>query len=322
MDILKEIRKVVKIESETIDLLAKSIGNEYKKAVEMLYRCKGKVILTGIGKSGLIAQKIAATMASTGTMAVYMHSAEGMHGDIGIVQKKDIVIAIGKSGESNELLNILPIAKKIGAKIIAITGDKNSTLAKISNVILYTKIDKEACPLNLVPTSSTTVALVVGDALAVALMKMRKFKKKDFALFHPGGKLGKRLILTVENLMRCGDKNPIIRIDDSIKNMLFAITEKMSGAVSVVDKKGKLKGLVVDYDIRRIIERGEDIYKKKISEIMNPNPLFIHPTTKAIKALEIMENRERPLSLLPVVNKSNKVVGMIHLHDLISRGLK
>ena len=250
MDITKEVLKVVESEKNAIAELAKHVGNEYKKAVEMLFRCKGKVILTGMGKSGMIAQKIAATMVSTGTLAVYLHPADGMHGDLGIVKKSDVVLAIGKSGESDELLGILPVIKKIGAKVISITANRNSTLSSYSDVVLYTRVLKEACPLDLAPTCSTTAALVAGDALAVTLMKMRNFKKKDFALYHPGGKLGKRLLLTAGEIMRSGERNPVIGINDTIKNMLFVITEKMTGAVSVVDKKGRLIGLGTDYVVR------------------------------------------------------------------------
>lgn len=322
MDIIKEVIKVVESEKNAIAGLEKHIGNEYKKAVEMLFRCKGKVILTGMGKSGMIAQKIAATMVSTGTLAVYLHPADGMHGDLGIVKKNDVVLAIGKSGESDELLGILPVIKKIGAKVISITANMNSTLSSYSDVVLYTRVVKEACPLDLAPTCSTTAALVVGDALAVTLMKMRNFRAKDFALYHPGGKLGKRLLLTAGEIMRTGERNPLIKINDTIKNMLFVITEKMAGAVSVVDNKGRLTGLVTDYDVRKVIERGENIFKKSIKDIMNTDPQYIYPNLKASKVLEIMENREKPISLLPVVSKNKKVVGMIHIHDILSRGLK
>ena len=322
MDIIKEVLKVVESEQNAIADLAKHVGIEYKKAVEMLFRCKGKVVVTGMGKSGMIAQKIAATMVSTGTLAVYLHPADGMHGDLGIVKKSDVVLAIGKSGESDELLGILPVIKKIGAKVISITANRNSTLSSYSDVVLYTRVLKEACPLDLAPTCSTTAALVAGDALAVTLMKMRNFKKKDFALYHPGGKLGKRLLLTAGEIMRSGERNPVIGINDTIKNMLFVITEKMTGAVSVVDKKGRLIGLVTDYDVRKVIEKGENIFKKSIKEIMNADPQYIYPSEKASKVLLFMENREKPISLLPVVNKNKKVIGMIHIHDILSRGLK
>ncbi len=322
MDIQKEIIKVIETERDVITVLARNIGREYKKAVEMIYKCKGKVIVTGVGKSGMVAQKIAATMVSTGTMAIFLHPSDGMHGDLGLVTNKDVVIAIGKSGESDELLTILPVIKKIGAKIISITANRNSSLSNFSDVVLFTKVEREACPLGLAPTCSTTAALVAGDALAVTLMKIRNFKKKDFALYHPGGKLGKRLLLTVGEIMRKGESNPVVKINDTVKNMLFIITEKMTGAASVAGKNGTLAGLVTDYDVRKVIEKGGNIFRMRISQIMNPDPQYIYPNVKAAKALEIMENRDKPISLLPVVDKNKKPVGMIHIHDILSRGLK
>ncbi|MFH1283572.1 MAG: KpsF/GutQ family sugar-phosphate isomerase [bacterium] len=321
MDIVGEIKRVIKQENDTISRLLHTVGSEYKKAVEMIYRCKGKIILTGIGKSGIIAQKITATMVSTGTPAVYVHPTEGMHGDLGIVQKNDVIIALGKSGESSELLGVLLTIKKIGVKIIAITANKESTLAKKSTIVLWTKVEREACPFNLAPTNSTTAALVIGDALSLALMKMRRFRKRDFALYHPGGLLGKRLNLTVGDVMRKDEQNPVVKVNDTVKHMLAVITEKMAGAVSVADKKGKLKGLVTDYDIRKIIESGKNIFKMKIKDIMNPNPSRINARTKAATALEMMEKRERPISLMPVVDNKEKVIGMIHVHDILSKGL-
>lgn len=321
MDIINEIQRVISLEADTIVNLRKSIGSEYKKAVEMLHKCRGKVILTGIGKSGIIAKKIAATMVSTGTQAVYLHPAEGIHGDLGIVQKNDIIIALGKSGESNELTGILLTIRKIGARVIAITAENNSTLAKNSDIVLYTRIEKEACPFNLAPTNSTTAALVVGDAIAITLMRLSGFKRRDFALYHPGGRIGKRLLLTVRDIMRSGENNPVIGIDDTVKNMLLTITKKMTGAVSVIDGNGKLKGLVTDFDIRKVVEREENIFKKKISDIMKKNPICVNERAKALTALEKMEKRAKPISLLPVVNNSNKVVGIVHIHDIMARGI-
>lgn len=322
MRISEMIKDIIRIEKDTIDKLLVSVNKEYEKAINLILKCKGKVILTGIGKSGLIAKKIAATMASTGTPAIFMHPAEGMHGDLGIVQKNDIIIALSKSGESNELNGIINALKKIGTKIISITANTHSKLATSSDVTLYTKITKEACPFNLAPTNSTTAALVIGDALAIVLMKLRKFSQKDFALYHPGGKLGRSLLLTVGDLMRYGERNAIVNIHDTIKNMISILTNKMCGAVLVVDNKNKLKGLVTDYDIRKVVENKEDIFKKKISDIMNPKPTTVTPDIKAITALEIMEKRKKPISLLPVVNKSKKAVGIIHLHDIIASGLR
>jgi arabinose-5-phosphate isomerase len=287
----------------------------------LLRQCHGKVIITGIGKSGLIAQKIASTMVSTGTPAMFVHPAEGMHGDIGIVNRDDIVIAISKSGESDELIGLLPSIRKIGARLIAITAKQGSTIAKHADIVLVTPIDEEACPLNMAPTCSTTAALVVGDALAITLMKLRGFKSEDFALYHPGGQLGKRLLLTVKDVMRAGDDNPVIQATMSVRDMLFEITNKRAGAVSVVDASSHLLGLVTDYDIRRALEKGGDVLAMCISDLMNKTPTSVYEDEKAICALEIMENRTKPFLVLPVLNRQEEVVGMVHLHDLVARGL-
>ena len=321
MDILKELRRVIRLEAQAIAHLEESLGPLFEEAVRMLQACTGKVILTGVGKSGLIANKISATMVSTGTPAVFLHGSEGMHGDIGIVAKEDIVIAVGKSGESEELLALLPFIRKIGARIIAITAQTNSTLARVSDLVLVTPIQEEACPLNMAPTCSTTSALVLGDALAMALMKLRSFQPADFALFHPGGQLGKRLLLNVEDLMRTGDGNAVIRLSSTIQNMLCEMTSKRAGAVSVIDEQERLLGLITDFDIRRVLEGGQDLFSLKIREVMNPKPSWVYQDEKAVQALQFMEKREKPISVLPVLDRQEKVVGMVHLHDLIARGI-
>lgn len=321
MDILAELRRVIGLELQALVELRENIGQDFEQAVQLLFQCSGKVILTGVGKSGIIAQKIAATMVSTGTPAIFLHGAEGMHGDIGIVQKGDILIVIGKSGESEELVTIVPAARKLGAKVIAITAYRESSVAKHSDLVLVTPIQEEACPLNMAPTASTTAALVVGDALAMALMKLRNFQPSDFAQFHPGGQLGKRLLLTVGDIMRKGKDNPVLLISSNIKTMLFEISSKRAGAVSVVDDQGHLLGLVTDYDIRRVLESGKDIFTLTVSAIMNAKPDFVLEDENAFRALEQMEKREKPISLLPVLNSQEQVVGMIHLHDLVARGL-
>ena len=321
MDILEELRRVIRLEGEAIAQLEQSLGAPFVEAVQMLQACEGKIILTGVGKSGLIANKISATMVSTGTPAVFLHGSEGMHGDIGIVAKEDIVLAVGKSGESEELLALLPFIRRIGARIISITAQPQSTLARNSDVILVTPIQEEACPLKLAPTCSTTAALVLGDALAMALMKLRNFQQADFALFHPGGQLGKRLILTVGDLMRKGDANPVVRLQEDIRTVLCEMTEKRAGAVSVIDEEYRLLGLMTDFDIRRVLEAGKDLFSLSVGEVMNAKPTWVYEDEKAVKALEYMEKREKPISLLPVLNRQEKVVGMIHVHDLISRGL-
>jgi arabinose-5-phosphate isomerase len=319
--VLAEIRRVLELESRAIAGLQKNLGPDYEEAVRLLFACLGKVVVTGVGKSGIIGQKIAATMVSTGTPAMFLHTADGMHGDVGIIQKDDVVLAIGKSGESDELNTILPVARKIGAKVISITAQPKSTLARHSDLVLHTLIEEEACPFNMAPTTSTTAALVVGDALAMALMKLRNFQPEEFAINHPGGQLGKRLLLMVGDIMRSGENNPVILISADTKTMLSEITSKRAGAVSVVDEEKRLVGLVTDYDIRKVLERGGDLFSSTVAEIMNPKPDFVFDDENAFAALEKMEKRDKPISLLPVLSRVQKVVGMIHLHDLIIRGL-
>ncbi len=321
MDILKSIKEVMNSEIKTLEIVKKEADISFAKAVKMIFSCRGKVIVTGVGKSGNIAQKIAATLVSTGTPAMYLHPTEGMHGSLGVIRKNDVILAVGKSGESEELLGLLPSIKKIGAKIISVTANLESTLAKDSDIILYTPIKQEACPLNLAPTNSTTAALVVGDALAISLMKMKKFKSEDFGLLHPGGIIGKRLLLTVGDIMRSGEDNPTIKINDSIKNMLIEITKKRCGAVSVIAQNQKLLGFITDYDIRKILEKGENIFSKKIKDIMNPKPIVVYSDTKAVDTLSVMQNREKAIVVLPVINRKKRVAGIIHMQDILAKGL-
>jgi arabinose-5-phosphate isomerase len=321
VDILNELRRVIRLEAKTLTHLEESLTPQFEEAVKMLQACQGKVILMGVGKSGLIANKISATMVSTGTPAVFLHGSEGMHGDIGIVAKDDIVIAVGKSGESEELLALLPFIRKIGARIISITAKAESMFARGSDLVLITPIEEEACPLNMAPTCSTTAALVLGDAIAMALMKLRNFQPDDFALFHPGGQLGKRLLLTVGDCMRKGNANPVIDVSQSIRTMLCEMTSKRAGAVSVIDDQQRLLGLVTDFDIRRTLEEGQDPFALNLAEMMNAKPNWVYEDEKAVNALQFMEKREKPISVLPVLDRQEKVVGMVHLHDLLSRGI-
>lgn len=322
MDIVNEIDQVFAKEISTLSQTRDSLGPLYSKAVTILFECSRNVVVTGAGKSGLIAQKIASTMVSTGTPAIFLHPSDGMHGDVGVVRQGDVVVAISKSGETEELLNILPYVKSIGVEVISITGNPDSTLGRISTVVLHTPIKEEACSLDLAPTSSTTAALVVGDGLAVALMKMRDFQPDDFAVFHPGGQLGKRLLLTVADIMRSGEDNPVLDSKASVQEMLVQITSKRSGAVSVVDEQGMLLGLITDYDIRKVLEQGQEIFSLSPVEIMNKNSVFIYSDEKAVKAVEIMQDRDKSFLLLPVLNReSGKVVGMVHLQELVAKGL-
>jgi arabinose-5-phosphate isomerase len=320
--VLPELDRVFQLEIETLVKVRKSLNGDYTRAAEMLFACSGKVVVTGMGKSGLIAQKIVGTMVSTGTSAVFLHPSDAMHGDVGIIRAGDVVLAVSKSGESEEILGLLPYIKEVGAPVISITVEPESSMAKGSDLVLYTPVDAEACPLNLAPTSSTTAALVVGDALAMALMKMRGFQPSQFALLHPGGQLGKRLTMTVADIMRSGENNPVVKVNGTIREMLYEITGKLSGAVSVADDEGRLIGLVTDHDIRNALEQGKDLFSLSITDVMNENPTHISSDAMAIEALDLMENRDVPFMVLPVLEQSSKVVvGMVHLHDLVAQGL-
>lgn len=322
MNVSEEIDRVFEIEIQTLQKTREGLNANYSKAVDLMFKCQGKVVVTGMGKSGLIAQKIAATMVSTGTPAAFLHSADGMHGDVGILQEGDVTLAISKSGETDELLNILLYVKSLNVPIVSITADQESALAKSSDLVLFTPVEEEACPFDLAPTSSTTAALVVGDALAMGLMKLRGFKPEHFAMRHPGGRLGKQLLLKVSDAMRAGENNPIIRLEDSVAQMLSQLSSKLCGAVSVIDDNEMLLGLITDYDIRKNLETRFDLFSLNISEIMNTNPTYIFSDDLAIEAADTMRNRKNPFLVLPVLNRDDrKVVGMVHFHDLTAKGL-
>ena len=321
MDIESEIARVIGIEIKGLSLLQERINSSVKDAVETIYDCRGKIILTGIGKSGLVAKKIASTMSSVGTPAIFMHPAEGMHGDLGIVNNIDVVMAIGKSGESTELNSILLSIKNAGAKIIGIMGNSNSTLAKYSDIVIDIGDIEEACPFNMAPTTSSTVTMVLGDAIAVALMKMREFTLADYARLHPGGQLGKRLILKVADIMLKGEENPLVSVSDGVKNCILKISEKRAGAVSVIDDNGKIVGVVTDYDIRKHLEKEENIFSLEITDIMNNSPVYVYEDENAFSALKTMQEREKPITVLPVLNREKIVVGMLRLQDLVREGL-
>jgi len=320
-EVLNSVRRVIGLEASALRELQASVDGAYVDAVELMARCRGKIIVTGIGKSGLIAQKIAATLSSTGTPAIYLHPAEGMHGDLGSVEKRDLIVAIGKSGESHELNALLPSIKRIGSKIIAITANSRSTLGKSASVVLNTPIRAEACPLNLSPTASTAVALAVGDALAVALMERKRFGKEHFALLHPGGQLGRRLTLRVSDVMRTGSENPAVKITTTTAKMLSEMTRKHAGAVSIVDEKGRLVGLVTDYDVRRVLENGSRLAELSIADIMNKRPITIRENRLAVEAVELMSDRATPFNVLPVVDGRGRAVGLVQVHDLRARSL-
>jgi len=320
--IIEQARQVLAVEAAAIENLIPRINGQFTAAVKMILECKGRVIVTGMGKSGIIGKKIAATLASTGTPAFFLHPAEGIHGDLGMVTADDIVLALSNSGETPEILSILPAIKRIGAAIIAMCGREQSTLVHNADNFLDVTVCQEACPLGLAPTASTTATLAMGDALAIALLSERKFTPEDFALFHPGGSLGRKLLLTVENVMHSGEDNPVVTLEKTVKEALFVMTTKGLGATSVVDDAGILVGIVTDGDIRRGLEKGHEFLDKPVSELMTKTPRTITPDKLAAQALNIMEkNKPRPITVLPVVDAEHRAIGIIHLTDLLRQGV-
>ncbi len=319
---LEQARQVLRMEAEAVLEQVERIDEHFKAAVEMILACPGRTVITGMGKSGIIGRKMAATLASTGTPSFYLHPAEGIHGDLGMVTEGDVVIALSNSGETGEVLHILPSLRRIGAKLIAMVGNPNSTLAKNSDIVLNVGVTREACPLGLAPTSSTTAALAYGDALALALLSKRKFTASQFAVFHPGGSLGRKLLLTVEDIMHSGTENPLVKADISVQDALFVITDKGLGAVSVVDDDNKMLGVLTDGDIRRGLSKGVDFLKRPVTELMTASPKTITKEKLAAQALHIMEsNRPKPITVLPVVDAENHVIGLLHMTDLVRQGV-
>lgn len=314
-------KEVIDIEISALEDLKNKIDKNFEKACNILFECKGKVVVTGIGKSGIIGQKIAATFASTGTPAFFMHPSEGLHGDLGMLAKNDVVLAISNSGETEELIKILPIIKRMGNSLIVMTGRKKSSLAKAGDVVLDIGVKKEACPLNLAPTASTTTTLALGDALAVALIKMRGFKEEDFAFRHPAGALGRKLFFKVADLMHKGEDIPLVNEKTNMKDTIYVISSKKLGTTGVIDDSGRLVGIITDGDLRRAIEKYENIFKMKASDIMTKNPKWIIKDELAVKALQIMESYS--ITTLFVFEKPENTVpiGIIHLHDILKAGI-
>ena len=301
--------------------LAARIDASFERAVDLILASKGRVVVTGMGKSGLIGQKIASTMASTGTPALFLHPAEGIHGDLGMIMTGDVVIAISNSGETEEMLRILPVIKRIGAHLVAMTGNRASTLARSSDVFLDVSVKEEACPLGLAPTASTTATLAMGDALAVALLVQRGFKAEDFALFHPGGSLGKKLLLRVEDLMHSGEAVPLVTEDTLMKEALFVITAKGLGVTGVTAADGALRGVITDGDLRRALEKGYDILSQRAAELMKLNPQRIRRHELAAAALQVMEQHSITSLFVFEDDSSPAPCGIIHLHDILRAGI-
>lgn len=312
-------KKVLAIERDALTELIKRIDRTFEKAVNAIYNVKGRVIVTGMGKPGFIAQKISATLSSTGTPSLYLHPAEALHGDLGRVTKEDLILALSNSGETDEILKFLPIVKKIGAKLIAMVGNTRSTLARNADYIINTSVKREACSLGLAPTTSTTAMLAMGDALAVALLDKKGFKEKDFAFFHPGGILGKRLLLSVGDIMRKGRDNPIVNENMAVKKVLVAITKARAGSASVVDPRGRLTGIFTDGDLRRHIENNPDLINKKVKDVMTKNPVTIKKERLAAEAFDIL--RSKKIDEIPVVDAGKRPVGLVDVQDLLKAGL-
>lgn len=321
MSVIEEAQRVIRVEADALNAMADRINADFDKAVGLILASTGRVIVSGMGKSGLIGQKIASTMASTGTPAFFLHPAEGIHGDLGMIMKGDVVIAISNSGETDEILRILPVIKRLGAHLIAMTGNQVSMLARTSDVFLDVSVSEEACPLGLAPTASTTVTLAMGDALAVALLVKRGFRAEDFAMFHPGGALGKKLLLCVEDLMHTGDAIPLVFEDTLMKDALFEITSKGLGVTGVCDRNGQLNGVITDGDLRRCLEKGYDILNQHASQVMKQSPLRILKNELAAAALQIMEYRKITSLFVFETDANLTPCGVIHLHDILKSGI-
>ncbi len=317
---IEEGKRVLAIEARAITNLIDRLDHRFAQAVDLLFHCQGKVVVSGMGKSGLIGTKIAATLASTGTPAFFLHPAEGIHGDLGMLARKDLLIAISNSGETDEVLKLLPSVKRLGVPVIALTGRPQSTLAKNSDVALDVSVSEEACPLGLAPTASTTATLALGDALAIALLQRRGFKEEDFAQFHPGGTLGRRLLLKVRDLMHQGEAIPRVPHTASLREAILEMTSKKLGMTTVTEADGRLRGVITDGDLRRFLERGIDWTSSRAGDVASKNPKTITPDDLAARGVQIME-RHSITALIVVGGENQEVVGVLHLHDLLKSGV-
>jgi arabinose-5-phosphate isomerase len=316
--VIQDGKEVIRIEAEAVRKLEDRIDENFFKAVEAILNTKGRVIISGVGKSGIIARKIVATMNSTGTPALFMHPSDAIHGDLGMVRSEDVVILISKSGSTPEIIRIFPVLRRIGTKIIAIVGDLKSFLAKEADIVLDASVEEEACPYDLAPTSSTTVTLVIGDALAIALLKAKNFTKEQFAFFHPGGTLGRRLTLKVEEIMTKGENVPIVHQDVDLHTAILEMTSKRLGATCIVDDNQKLVGIITDGDLRRAMEKYSNLSELKAKDVMGKNPKSIKSDVLASYAIQLMETYK--ITQLICIDDENRPIGMVHLHDLVNLG--
>ena len=321
--IKKVAKEVIRIEANSVSQIVERIDDKFESAVQAIMECDGRLIIMGMGKSGLISQKIASTMASTGTPSHFVSPAEATHGDLGMIKKGDVLLIVSNSGETMELMQLLPSIKRKGVLIIGLIGKKNSSLAREADISLDTSVEKEACTLDLAPTASTTATLAMGDALAVSLLEVRGFNKTDFAELHPGGMLGKRLLLTIDNLTHKGDAIPFIPINSSIKDALFNISEKGLGLTGVMDERNSLIGIITDGDIRRGLEKfGDDILNKTAEFLMSKDPKWISSDTLAISALELMEKHSITSLFVYSDSKLKRPDGIVHIHDILKSGIQ
>ncbi|MBK5282478.1 MAG: KpsF/GutQ family sugar-phosphate isomerase [Nitrospiraceae bacterium] len=312
-------RRVLGIEARAVQALVQRLDGGFSEAVDLLYHCKGKVVVSGMGKSGLIGQKIAATMASTGTPSFFLHPAEGLHGDLGMLARRDVLIAISNSGETQEILQLLPFMERMGIPVVAIVGRMGSTLAKNSAVVLDVSVAEEACPMGLAPTASTTATLAMGDAVAVALLEKRGFKEQDFAQFHPGGTLGRRLLVKVRDLMHKGQEIPQVMETVLASVAILEMSAKKLGMTTVVDRAGALLGVITDGDLRRFLQQGGDFSKITAGSLASRRPKLIGPDELAAKSVEMMERYS--ITTLVVADSAKRIVGIVHLHDLLKHGI-
>ena len=317
--LIQTATEVITLEAQAVNGLLSKVDEDFVRACHIIAACKGRVVVTGMGKSGHIAGKIAATLASTGTPAFFVHPGEASHGDLGMITRQDVVLALSNSGETEEILTLLPIIKRLAVPMIAMTGRVDSTLAKFSSAHLSNAVEKEACSLGLAPTASTTAALVMGDALAVTLMTLRGFTRDDFALSHPGGSLGRRLLVLVRDIMHTGKQLPVVKSDVSIMDALVEMTAKKLGMTAVVDSEGQFAGVFTDGDVRRLLERNIDIQQALLAEVMTVNCQVIGEEVLAAEAMQIME--EKKINALLVVDTDRQVTGALNMHDLIHAGI-
>lgn len=317
--IISWAKEVLETEKRGIDNLKKNLNRDFLKAISIISSAKGRIIVTGMGKAGIIGQKFSATLSSTGSSSFWLHAAEAVHGDLGSVWEGDVAVVLSYSGETDEIKNLIPFIQKIGAKIVAITGNTESSLARYSDSVVMVKVDKEACSLGLAPTTSTTAMLAICDAIAVILQKMKGFKAGDFALYHPRGSLGRKLLLKVKDIMRKGRFNPVVNEAAAVKEVIVKITTAHAGAAAVVNKKGRLIGIFTDGDLRRHLGKGEDILKKEVGMVMTKKPIVVYDDDLASHALKVLEKKK--IDEVPVVDNKYRPCGMLDIQDLIAAGL-